>query len=458
LEIPDYTSSNPKLTQAYRKVAQAEQKPIQKIDEKVKKAENSLELVRDFKKKVSDIKTSLMGFKNVRDFRELKGKSSDPSILDASAIDKNKATPGKYDLEVVRLANTDSIMTYGFEDAEKSEVGVGYISFKTPTGETRDVYINSENNTLKGVADTINKANVGVKAYAVHDGTDSDTPWRLVISSDDPGWKNDFEYPTFYMLDGDLDLDTERSRDAKSAIIKFNGHPIMLDENKMNNVLPGVNIDIKKARPGETIFFEVAPDVEKIKEKVQKFVESTNAALQFIQDQNKLDSKSYGDPKKALGGDVALQALENRVRTLIQQDRGGEESKIQRLADLGIEFNRNGTLDFKGDKFDKVLQDHFEEVATMVSGTGALDGFATEMIGLVDGIVRSGDGMMSIKEANLQRQMDQLSRQKTGEEEKVLKKLERVKSQFARAEGAIQQMQGMAASSGMGNAGAAQGG
>jgi flagellar hook-associated protein 2 len=456
LEIPDISTSNPNFQQAYKRVAGAEQKPVQRIDNKVKKAEGTLELVRDFKKRVSEIKNSLLTIRNVNDFRELKGVSSDPGILDVTAIDKSKATPGKYDFEVLNLANTDSIMTYGFEDADESEVGVGYINFKTPEGEEREVYINTDNNTLKGVADTINKAGVGVKAFVVHDGTDSDEPWRLVITGDKTGWKDDFEWPTFYMLDGDLDFDTERSRDAKSAIVRFNGHPVMLDENKIKDLLPGVNIDLKKARPGEVISFEVTPDIQKIRDKVQKFVEATNGALQFIQDQNKLDAKSYLDPKKALGGDVAVQALENRMRTLLQQNHtNAEGATIRRLGDIGIEFNRNGLLDFNGDKFDKLLQDRFDEVATLVSGNGPLDGFANEMIRLVDGIVRSGDGMMSIREGNLQRQVDTLNRQKESAEAQVQRKLERIRTQFQRAEGAIQQMQNFAAGAGVGGGGGA---
>jgi flagellar hook-associated protein 2 len=431
-------------------VAQAEQKPMQRIETRAKKAENSLELVKDFKKRVNDIKTSLMSFRNVKDFREYKGISSDPSILDAGAIDKTKAQVGKYDFEVLNLANTDSIMTYGFEDPEKSEVGVGYIKFKTPEGETKEVYINTENNTLNGVASSINQANLGVKAYVVNDGTDASEPWRLVISGDKTGWKQDFEWPTFYMLDGDLELDTERSRDAKSAIVRFNGHPIMLDENKVKDLLPGVNIDLKNARPGQPVFFEVAPDVQKIREKVQKFVDSTNAALQFIQDQNKLDSKSYGDPKKALGGDVTIQALESRIRSLIQDTQNTGSKSVQRLSDVGIEFNRNGLLNFNGEKFDKKLEDNFDDVALLVSGSGGLDGFANEMISLVDGVVRSGDGLITLREGNLQRQVDQLNRQKEVEEDRVQKKLERVKSQFARAEGAIEQMRSMAGSLGGG--------
>jgi len=454
VEIPEFSTSNPQFQQAFQRVAKAEQKPLQRIEEREKKIENKLGLVRDFKQKVSDVKTALMGMRNVRDFRELKGTSSDPDILDVSSIDKSKATPGKYDFEVLNLANTDSIMTYGFGDPKKSEVGVGYVEFKTPDGETKEVYINSDNNSLEGVASSINKANLGIKAYVVQDGTDSDEPWRLVITGDETGWKNDFEWPTFYLLDGDLEFDTERSRDAKSAIVRFNGQPVMLQENKINDILPGISIDLKKAKPGEPIFFEVGADIAKMGEKVQTLVDSSNAVLKFIQDQNSLGSKSYGDPTKALGGDVTIQALENRFRTLIQRTTNDlPGSPVQRMADLGIQFNRSGLLDFDAEKFQSVLNNNFDDVAALVSGTQPLEGFANEMISLVDGIVRSGDGMMTVREKNLQGQLDRMAKEKEKTEGRVEQKLQRAKEEFGRAEAAIQEMQNMSAQIGGGGGG-----
>lgn len=444
LEIPDFVSGNPRLASAFSKYVNSEQKRLAKSDEKIQRQDAEIKLVQDFKSKVNGIRETLQPFKTVSDFRELKGTSSSEDIVSVSAIDKNLAKPGTYEFEVLSLANSDSIMTYGFPDRDSSEVGVGYISFKTPEGAVKDIYINSDNNTLEGVAGAINDAKLGVTAMVVNDGTDADSPWRLVISGKSTGWRHDYEWPKFYMVDGDLDLDVDRNRDAASAVLKINGHPIMADENKLKDLVPGVNIDLKKAQPGQTVHLTIAPDYEKISGKAGSMVEKINAALQFIQDQNRLDKDSRKDPSKALGGDVLLQTLESRMRALIQKTQNGiAAQEVKRLADVGIQFNRNGTLNFEAEKFQKKLENNFEDVEALFSGSGAVGGFASEMISLVDGITRSGDGMLTLREKTMQNKKAELEKRKTKEEEAVQKKIDKLKSDFSRAEAAMEKMQQM---------------
>lgn len=446
LEIPELASGNPQLQKAMVKIVKNEQKQLDKIDEKGALNENKIKLVRDLKGKLNDVKDSLVPFKSVTDFKELRGQSSNTNIANISAIDKNLAVPGSYELEVLNLASTNSVMTYGFTDRDKSEVGIGYISFKTPEGEERDIYINSENNTLDGVAKTINDARVGVKAYVVNDGTDAENPWRLVISGEKTGWRNDYEWPEFHMLDGDMDLDLERIREAKSAIVKFNGHPIMADENTLKTLLPGVTIDLKNAKPGEIIKLDVAPDVAKIQDKAKNFVEKMNGVLTFLNNQSQLGEGSRKDPSKALGGDNSLLSLQNRMRSVIQETQSElDASEVRQLRDVGIIFNRNGTLDFAPEVFQKQLETNFEQVAALMSGSGPLSGFSNKMIGLVDSAVRRGDGMMSIKENNLQQSMNRINAEKEQKTKRAEARIEKIKGQFARAEAAIQQMQSSSA-------------
>jgi flagellar hook-associated protein 2 len=436
------------LAKAFDKVARLEQKSLAKFDEKSQKIDTQLKLVSDLKGRFGKIKEALTPFRTPADFRELKGVSSDPGLLDISAIDKTKAETGSYEFEVLNLANSNSIMTYGFEDRDKSEVGVGYISFKKPNGETQDVYIGAGSNTLDGVARAINKAGVGVKAYVVNDGTDSDEPWRLVITGEGTGWREDFEWPEFYLMDGDLEFDKDREREAKSAIIRFNGMPIMADENTIKDLLPGVNINLKDAQPGKTIKVDVTPDIEVIKERAQGFVSGMNEVLSFIQQQNQLGPDSYKDPSKALGGDVGLKAIESRMRNIIQLTTNEMEgSSVTRLRDVGIVFNRNGTLDFDADKFQKALEDDFDGVSMFFAGSSPLTGFANEMISLVDGAIRRGDGLVSIKETSLKGRLEKVEQDRESATDRAQKRLEKIKTQFVRADAAMANMQ--AASAGL---------
>jgi flagellar hook-associated protein 2 len=446
IEVPELATGNMQLARAFDRIARLEQKSLSKFDEKAQKIDNQLQLVNDLKGRFGKIRDALAPFRTPQDFRELKGVSSAPDILDISAIDKTKADIGTYEFEVLNLANTNSIMTYGYPDRDKSEVGVGYISFKTPEGETREVYIGTSSNTLDGVAGEINKAGLGVKAHVVNDGTDAESPWRLVITGEGTGWRENFEWPEFYLTDGDLEFDKERLREAKSAIVRFNGHPIMADENTIKDLLPGVNINLNDAQPGKTIKVDITPDIEVLKERAQSFVEGMNEVLSFIQAQNALGPDSHKDPTKALGGDVGLKAIESRMRNIIQLTKNDAPSSVTHLRDLGIVFNRNGTLDYDPEKFQKALEDDFDGVASFFAGSSPLRGFANEMVGLVEGAIRRGDGMVSIKESALKTRLDRVENEKERATDRAQKRLEKIRSQFSRADAAMQNM-GVAAGS-----------
>lgn len=442
LEVPELSSGNPQLQRAIAKIAKAEQKPLEKFDKKISDVRDKQKSISDLKTKFSDIKDALQPIKNPRDFRELSGISSHPDVLNVTSVNKDVAVPGSYDFEVLNLASTNSIMTYGVADRDKSQIGVGYISFKTPEGETREVYINSDNNTLDGVANTINGAKLGVRAQVVHDGTDSDEPWRLVITGEKTGWKDNFEWPEFHFLDGDMDLDREHLREGKSAMVRFNGHTLMLDENKAKDLIPGVTFDLKNAKPGQVVTVNIRPDIEKVEGKVKNFVDKMNTVLGFINSQNASGVDFRQDKTKLFQGDVGLQTIESRLRSIVQKSYGEMSSgEIERLRDVGIVFNRNGTLDYDQKKFQNQLEQNFDGVTSLFAGQGGFSGFASEVSALVDGVVRPSDGSLTMREKSSKSEIERLEKAKAQATQRAESRMERIKMQFARVESAMQKMQ-----------------
>jgi flagellar hook-associated protein 2 len=438
LEIPQMMSSNPQLLTAMEKVGKAEQKALQKFDKKIGVEDNKLKLVKELKDKVTKVRDNIKPFTKAQEFMDLTSTSSNPQILTAS-VDREKAIAGTYEFEVLGLAKTDSVMSNGFKDKDTTQVGVGYLTFKTPEGESRDVYINTSNNTLEGMAKAINEAGIGIKAYVINEGTDSDEPWKLVMSSEKTGWKQDFEYPEINFLDGDFDFDLERQRDAESAIIKFNGNPMMVETNKITDLLPGVAIELKSAKPGEIVTLNVKPDFEKIGEKAKSMVDSLNAVFSFISNQNALTGEK--DPSKALGGDVTLQNLEARFRDLVHQSHDEMDTQqIKMLRDVGITFNRQGSLDYDPKKMQAALEKNFQQVASLFVGDGFASGFANKAIKIVDSYTRTGDGTLTTREQGLQKKITGITQEKEKAETRAQARLQKTMEQLGSAEEAIEKM------------------
>ena len=114
--------------------------------------------------------------------------SSDEDIVTASA--SANATPGTYRLTVSSLAQNHQIASQGFADVNQTSVGTGTLEISVGNGATKTITIDASHDTLQGLADAINKAEAGVTASIINDGSSSN-PYRLIIQSNETGLANE---------------------------------------------------------------------------------------------------------------------------------------------------------------------------------------------------------------------------------------------------------------------------
>lgn len=409
----------------------AERIPVKNMEAQKTKKEDILKLVGDLEGKVSAITKNLGELTGASGFLDKKLTSGDPNIIDG-VVDPNLAIPGDYSVEVVQLAQKPGAITNGFPDKDKTQIGVGYIKFDTPDG-TKEVYINGKNSTLDGVVAQINNANNGLRAQVVEDRTDPENPYRMIVSGLATGEDKEIKFPTIYMLDGDQDVVFEKTRDAVNAKVKVDGFEIELPENKSKDIVPGVTLDFKQAAPGREIRLSVKENMEVIGGKLKSFVDSYNAALAFIQGQQKLSgSDSGGNPRMGpLGGDGMLRTIESSMRSTILDPIYGTNSNIRTLSEIGIEFNRNGTLDFSQDKFNKKLSEDPKNVAAFLRGDGFTTGFVTRIKRAVGNILDTQFGAIANRKRGLEDQIRQINQRIDMKERQLTRKEESLRNKFA---------------------------
>jgi flagellar hook-associated protein 2 len=214
---------------------------------------------------------------------------------------------------------------------------------------------------------------------------------------------------------------------------------MMIETNKITDLLPGVAIELKSAKPGELVTLNVKPDFEKIGEKAKSMVESINAVFSFISNQNALTGEK--DPTKALGGDVTLQNLETRIREVVHESHDEMNSQqVKMLRDVGITFNRQGTLDYDAKKMQAALESNFQQVASIFVGDGFASGFANKTIRIVDSYTRTGDGTLTTREQGLQKKISGITSEKEKAESRAQARLQKTMEQLGSAEEAIEKM------------------
>ena len=153
---------------------------------------------------LSSFQSSLSSLKNISSFSSNKASVSNEDLLSATA--SNIAQPGSYSVEVSKLADAHSIASVAFDNIEDT-IGTGTLTFKfgtTTYDSGTDAYtsffenterssesidITNANNTVQGLRDAINDANIGVSATIVDDGSG----YRLLLTSDQAGFDNSLE-------------------------------------------------------------------------------------------------------------------------------------------------------------------------------------------------------------------------------------------------------------------------
>lgn len=423
---------------------EAERLPIKNLENRKLKDESRLKLVQELETNLNNMRTSLQGLASAKGFSDIKLTSGDPNIVQG-VVDPEGGATGSWNIEVLQLAQRAAAITNGFPDKDRTEIGVGYFEFDTPDGP-KEIYVNGENNTLEGAAAVINNSGLGVRATILNDRKTPDNPYRLVISGVDVGGDNRIEYPTLYFLDGDQDLYFEEEREAKNGVVKVDGFEFEVADNKVEDVIPGVTLDLKQAAPGRSVNVSIKEDMEVVSGKVKDFVEGVNKVLGFIQKQNAMDANT--DTTSTLGGDGLLRSVENRIRRIIQGPIYGVNSPIQRLSQLGIQFNRNGTLQYDEEKFNTALLKDPVGVKNFLAGDGFDIGFIPtirrEVGNLVDGVF----GPVTIRKRSLQNKIRQMDDRIAGKERHLALREQSLRRKFANLEEKMSQLKSQGAALG----------
>ncbi|MEK7690956.1 MAG: flagellar cap protein FliD N-terminal domain-containing protein, partial [Bdellovibrionota bacterium] len=123
------------LKNTVKQLIEIERQPIRALEARKAIEETKMKLFGEFKSKFTGLDGALGLLTSFKNFRELKAELGEGDKLMSVTIDKEKADPGTYEIQIDQLARRSSAISGGYEDAEKAIVGMGYIVFDRPDGE-----------------------------------------------------------------------------------------------------------------------------------------------------------------------------------------------------------------------------------------------------------------------------------------------------------------------------------
>jgi flagellar hook-associated protein 2 len=306
-------------------------------------------LLFDFQSKTTALARSAGG-----SFDGRKATVSDTTI--ATAVAGTSAVPGTYTLSVSALAKANQVASQGFVDPN-AQIKQGSVSLQVGTGSAISITVDSRNNTLQGLADSINAAGGDVKASIINDG--SATPYRLALTATKTGAVNAINV-TNNLTTGagaDINLTNNTLQAASDAVVKLGSGAGALTvtsaSNQLNGLIPGVTLNVAQADPSKTFTLTVSNDTDATKTALKDFVNSYNATIDFISSQSKFDSKTQtagvllGNRDAAGIADELAQALSTTIP--------GLSSSANRISSVGLSLGDNRKLTLDEGKLDQAL-------------------------------------------------------------------------------------------------------
>ncbi len=428
--------------QIVNQIIEADSQPIKSLNQRKAKEEARLKLFQEFKTKFINLDHILTEMTGFRKFRELKSDLGDGANLISVSLDKDHAEPGTYQIEIDGLAKRTSAVSNGVENPDARTLGMGFVTIYDSDGGTTEVYVDEDSGSLKGLAAAINhEEDAPVRASVIKDSSDPDSPYKLLLTAKKDGEANQFDAPDFIFPDADDELSIEDENEANNARIIVDGFPIELEGNDVNDFLPGVSIHLKQARPDEPFTLTITEDYQKITGKLKSVIDQINPILSFISKQNTVDE--HTDTSTTFAGDTSLQTIEFRLRNALHDPltlppNGKDDQPRLYLNQLGIEFDKQGQVLLKEDRFDAALQKNFDAIAYAIAGE---DGLVTRLRNLCDAISRPSDGTIGVKERAMRSRIRELDNQIDEKTRLVERKKQDLVAKYARLEGTLGNLQ-----------------
>jgi flagellar hook-associated protein 2 len=312
---------------------------------------------------LSSFQSALNGLKTTTAFSGRSTTSSNEDIVTATAT--ATAVPGRYDIEVERLASAQQISSAAFAQGSTTVVGSGSLTL-TLGGTSFSITVGDPTNTLADIRNAINSAtgNPGISASIINaaDGA------HLVLTSNQTGVANAIQVTqsgTLSQLEytpGNQANFTEL-RPAQDALVNVAGYPTTSPTNVIAGVIDGVSLNLESAEDGTTVSIDVGYDKAAAKEKVQAFVTAYNTLRGMLTRLGGYDSAT-----KTAGpmlGDSLLSSIDTEIRRSLTNPVTEAGETVQTLAQIGITTQKDGTLLIDDAKLDTALAGNFDGVSRL---------------------------------------------------------------------------------------------
>ncbi|MGV1099868.1 flagellar filament capping protein FliD [Thiovibrio sp. JS02] len=377
------------------------------------------------KNKLLEMKSSALTLSLSSTFLGRTVTSSDETVLTATAADGTTAQSAT--VSVGRLASQSTFISAGVSATDASVNTQGSdqaFVFKLGSGSNVTITV-PDGTTLTQLATLINESedNPGVTATVINDGSAID-PYKLVLQTEGTGRDNEISISA-QLPDLAMAVQGE-SGDNLNAELTVNGILYQRQSNTVSDVLTGVNLELKGVGSSSVAVSNADTDLTDV---IKGFVTAYNDTVQEIKANTGYDQETekFGLLARTTMRDLPY-TLQNMMTRTITADSAG---KVKTMFDLGLEFNRDGTISIDEETLSAAVTDNRSSVEAFFLGDAEedIEGFADYVNETLRGLT-GGTGLVEAEKTAAQTRIDSLELQIESETERLNKRYDMLTRQF----------------------------
>ncbi|MDV6319081.1 flagellar filament capping protein FliD [Chromohalobacter sp. HP20-39] len=389
------------------------------------KLENALDSLREAATALDDSET----------FQALSSQMQGDAV---SASADSTAVPGRYQVEVTALAQSQTLASGGFEEA--AELGTGELAFSVGE-EAFSITLDADNNTLEGLRDAINAEGAGISASIINDG--SATPQRLVLTATETGETNQIAISstnaalqTTFGFDPAAPAagDMRQTVAAQNAQLSVNGIAITSTSNHVEGALQGVTLDLTATNEGAADTLTLSRDDAAIKGSIEGFVKAYNSLQGTMSNLTSFDVET-GAAGELLGNST-LRGVESQLRNAMGDVGEGDYGL---LSNMGISLALDGTLEIDDEALDEAIEGNLDSVSAFFVGSEEQGGFAANLETVLGSLLEDG-GTLDTATSGIDTSIERLGERYTRMQESIDATVDRYRTQFADLDSLVSQM------------------
>ncbi|GAB3248307.1 flagellar filament capping protein FliD [Chitinimonas naiadis] len=298
---------------------------------------------------------------------------SDKSSITAS-VDQPQGAVKTLAVQVTQLAQSQRLQSQAFADADTTQLGGGSLTFQsgsigsggsvTANGPSRTVNISASDSTLNGIATAVNRANIGISAKVVQDGSNSrlefigkstggNQAFRIQVGDNDGGNSDSSQGLSRLAYDPAAGQGVGQNltslRSAQDAQLQVDGRPLFSASNSFRNAVPGIGLSVSETGSAN---ITISRDSTQAGKSAKALADAYNAFL-------------------SQSANVPADGLTRRIGSSVDQALDGAEvgtgqSRLT-LAQAGIARSQDGKLAVNEQKFQQAFTKDAEGVSKLLA-------------------------------------------------------------------------------------------